>query len=64
MRHLVLYYPVRLGSEANNHFAGEINGDYSPTLAFPKKRPDLVEDDGGGGFCICEAVGARDWRIE
>ena len=24
----------------------------------------LVEEDGGGGFWICEAVGARDWRIE
>jgi hypothetical protein len=24
----------------------------------------LVVDDGGGGFSICEAVGARDWRIE
>ena len=35
-----------------------------PTLLLPKKRPDLVEDEGGGGFCICEAVGARDWRIE
>ena len=38
--------------------------DYSPTLLLPKKRPDLVEDEGGGGFCICEAVGARDWRME
>ena len=33
-------------------------------LALPKKRPDFVEEDGGGGFWICEAVGARDWRIE
>ena len=35
-----------------------------PRLALPKKRPDLVEEDGGGGFWICDAVGARDWRIE
>ena len=35
-----------------------------PTLALPKNRPDLVEDAGGGGFWICEAVGARDWRME
>ena len=33
-------------------------------LAFPKKRPDLVEEEGGGGFWICDAVGARDWRME
>lgn len=33
-------------------------------LALPKRRPPLVEDDGGGGFWICEAVGARDWRME
>jgi hypothetical protein len=24
----------------------------------------LVDEDGGGGFWICDAVGARDWRIE
>lgn len=24
----------------------------------------LVDDFGGGGFWICEAVGARDWRME
>lgn len=36
----------------------------SPTLLLPKKRPDLVEEDGGGGFWICEAVGARDCLIE
>jgi hypothetical protein len=24
----------------------------------------LVVDEDGGGFWICEAVGARDWRIE
>lgn len=33
-------------------------------LLLPKKRPCFVEDDGGGGFWICDAVGARDWRIE
>jgi hypothetical protein len=33
-------------------------------LLLPKNLPALVEDDGGGGFWICEAVGARDWRIE
>lgn len=37
---------------------------YSPTLVLPKKRPDFVDEDGGGGFWICEAVGARDWRME
>ena len=36
----------------------------SPMLLPPKKRLPLVEEDGGGGFCICDAVGARDWRIE
>lgn len=35
-----------------------------PMLDFPKNLPDLVEDDGGGGFWICDAVGARDWRME
>lgn len=33
-------------------------------LLLPKKRPALVVEDGGGGFWICDAVGARDWRIE
>jgi len=33
-------------------------------LALPKKRFALVDDEGGGGFWICDAVGARDWRIE
>lgn len=36
----------------------------SPKLLRPNKRPDFVLDGGGGGFSICEAVGARDWRIE
>lgn len=35
-----------------------------PMFPLPKNRPALVEDDGGGGFWICDAVGARDWRIE
>ena len=35
-----------------------------PMLALPKKRFALVVDEGGGGFWICDAVGARDWRIE
>ena len=35
-----------------------------PTLLLPKKRPDFVDDVGGGGFWIWEAVGARDWRME
>lgn len=39
-------------------------GKDSPTPPFPKKRPDLVEEDGGGGFWICEAVGARLCRME
>ena len=33
-------------------------------LALPKNLPDLVDEEGGGGFWICEAVGARDWRME
>jgi hypothetical protein len=35
-----------------------------PILPLPKSLPALVEDDCGGGFSICDAVGARDWRIE
>lgn len=35
-----------------------------PMLARPKRRPPLVEEAAGGGFWICDAVGARDWRIE
>lgn len=37
---------------------------YIPKLAFPKSLPPFVEDIGGGGVSIWEAVGARDWRIE
>ena len=33
-------------------------------LERPKRRLALVEEEGGGGFWICEAVGARDWRME
>lgn len=33
-------------------------------LPLPKNRPALVDDEGGGGFWICDAVGARDWRME
>jgi hypothetical protein len=33
-------------------------------LALPKNLPLLVVAEGGGGFWICEAVGARDWRME
>jgi len=33
-------------------------------LARPKSLLALVEEDGGGGVWICDAVGARDWRIE
>ena len=35
-----------------------------PILPLPKSLPALVEEDCGGGFSICDAVGARDWRIE
>ena len=35
-----------------------------PMLARPKILLDLVEEEGGGGVWICDAVGARDWRIE
>jgi hypothetical protein len=41
-----------------------VQKSFSPMLALPKMRPDLVDDGGGGGFCSSEAVGARDWRIE
>lgn len=36
----------------------------SPRLFFPKILPVFVEDVGGSGFSSCDAVGARDWRIE
>jgi hypothetical protein len=36
----------------------------TPMLVLPKNLPLLVVAEGGGGFWICEAVGARDWRIE
>ena len=35
-----------------------------PKLPRPKSLPCFVEEDGGGGVSIWEAVGARDWRIE
>ena len=35
-----------------------------PMLVLPKNLPLLVVAEGGGGFWIWEAVGARDWRIE
>jgi hypothetical protein len=37
---------------------------HSPMPPFPNHLPLLVVDGGGGGLSICEAVGARDWRIE
>jgi len=37
---------------------------FIPMLALPNRRLVLVEEDCGGGFSICDAVGARDWRIE
>lgn len=33
-------------------------------LARPKSLLLLVDEAGGGGFWIWDAVGARDWRIE
>jgi hypothetical protein len=33
-------------------------------LPLPKNRLLFVDDAGGGGFWICDAVGARDWRME
>lgn len=35
-----------------------------PSGFLPNNRPALVEETCGGGFSICDAVGARDWRIE
>lgn len=35
-----------------------------PMLLLPKNLPALVVEDGGGGLAICDAVGARDWRME
>lgn len=43
--------------------ADEYDGHSIPMLPLPKKRPLLVEDAGGGGLWICDAVGARDWRM-
>ena len=37
---------------------------YSPMLLLPNSLPPLVELICGGGVSSCEAVGARDWRIE
>ena len=34
-----------------------------PRELLPNRR-FLVEEVCGGGFSICEAVGARDWRME
>jgi hypothetical protein len=42
----------------------EASGATLPRFVFPKRRPDLVDDCGGGGVCSSEAVGARDERIE
>lgn len=39
-------------------------GSDSPKLLRPKIRLVFVVEGGGGGFSSCEAVGARDWRIE
>ena len=33
-------------------------------LLRPNNLFALVEDDDGGGVWICDAVGARDWRME
>jgi hypothetical protein len=41
----------------------ELESD-SPMPPFPSHLPLLVVDSGGGGLSTCEAVGARDWRIE
>lgn len=35
-----------------------------PKFPRPNSLPAFVEDDGGGGVSSCDAVGARDWRIE
>lgn len=35
-----------------------------PKPPFPSHLLVFVVDNGGGGFSTCEAVGARDWRIE
>jgi hypothetical protein len=32
-------------------------------FALPNSLLALVEDDGGGGFWIWDAVGALDWRM-
>lgn len=55
-----------LGDNANAVGARGLKGraGYLPRLLLPKKRPALVDEAGGGGFCSCDAVGARDWRIE
>ena len=41
-----------------------VNCRHIPIELLPKNRLDFVDDVGGGGFWIWEAVGARDWRME
>lgn len=41
-----------------------ISQSHSPIPPFPSHLPVLVVDSGGGGLSTCEAVGARDWRME
>lgn len=53
LRLVWLRYDQRIGCDLN-----------IPMLVLPKNLPLLVVAEGGGGFWICEAVGARDWRME
>lgn len=48
----------------NSDQTSTLNAQHLPMPPFPSQRLDLVVDIGGGGFSICAAVGARDWRIE
>ena len=51
------------GTSRKRQHSAELRLRDVPMLALPKKRPLLVDDDGGGGFWICDAVGARDERM-
>ena len=60
---LQVFIPLELPEERNDLArANKLVYDL-PKLALPKKRFALVDEGGGGGFWICDAVGARDWRM-
>ena len=52
--------PISMYFEKHNH--GRFNAILR--LLRPNRRPPFVDEDGGGGFWICDAVGARELRME